>query len=99
MSEAIRPGQSILRRGDILPERVSPRGDGLDFSDLLKKAINDASDLQADAKGLIEAFLRGEPVEIHQLMAAAEEASLSLELLVELRNKLTDAYRTIMTLQ
>jgi flagellar hook-basal body complex protein FliE len=32
-------------------------------------------------------------------MAAAEEASLSLELLVETRNKLTDAYRTLMNLQ
>jgi hypothetical protein len=44
-------------------------------------------------------FLRGEPVELHQVMAAAEEASLSLELLVETRNKLTDAYRTLMNLQ
>ena len=31
-------------------------------------------------------------------MAAAEEASISLEMLVELRNKLTDAYKTVMAM-
>ena len=46
----------------------------------------------------IQRFVRGEPVELHQVMAAAEEAQLSLEMLVELRNKLMDAYKTVMTM-
>ena len=32
-------------------------------------------------------------------MAASEEANISLELLVELRNKLTEAYRSVMNVQ
>jgi flagellar hook-basal body complex protein FliE len=32
-------------------------------------------------------------------MAAGEEASLSLELMVELRNKVTEAYRTLVNIQ
>jgi len=52
------------------------------FNDIFKKALNDASDIQAESQRLIEAFVRGEPVEIHQVMAAAEEAAISLELLV-----------------
>ncbi len=72
---------------------------GASFGDLLKRAINDASDLQGESKELISAFLRGEPVELHQVMAASEEASISLEILVEIRNKLTDAYRTVMNVQ
>jgi flagellar hook-basal body complex protein FliE len=32
-------------------------------------------------------------------MAAAEEATLSLDMLVETRNKLTDAYRSVMNMQ
>ena len=31
-------------------------------------------------------------------MAASEEAAISLELLVEIRNKLTEAYRSVMTM-
>ncbi len=72
---------------------------GADFGDLLKKAINDASDMQDESKELISAFLRGEPVELHQVMAASEEASISLEILVEIRNKLTEAYRSVMNVQ
>ena len=44
-------------------------------------------------------FVRGEPVELHQVMAASEEAGISLEFLVEMRNKLTDAYRSVMNMQ
>ena len=72
---------------------------GPSFADVFKSAINDASGLQNDAQDLIGAYLRGEPVELHQVMAASEEASISLELLVELRNKLTEAYRTVMNIQ
>jgi flagellar hook-basal body complex protein FliE len=69
------------------------------FADLFKRALTDASSLEGESKDLIGAYLRGEPVELHQIMAASEEASISLELLVEIRNKLADAYRSVMNLQ
>jgi flagellar hook-basal body complex protein FliE len=72
---------------------------GPSFGDLFKKVLSDTSGLQDNARGMIEAYLRGEPVELHQVMAASEEASISLELLVELRNKLTDAYRAVINIQ
>ena len=55
--------------------------------------------MQTDATDLIGRFVRGEPVELHQVMAASEEAGISLEFLVEMRNKLTDAYRSVMNIQ
>ena len=69
------------------------------FGDLFKKAIQDTSTLQDDAKDMIGAFLRGEPVELHQVVAASEEACISLELLVDIRNKLAEAYRSVMNIQ
>jgi len=69
------------------------------FGDVFKKVINDTSGMQDDAQNLIGSFLRGEPVDLHQVMAASEEAQISLQLLVELRNKLTDAYRAVMNTQ
>ena len=69
---------------------------GPSFGDMFKQAINDTSGLQTDAKDMIGAFLRGEPVELHQVMAASEEAGIALDLLVEIRNKLTEAYRSVM---
>ncbi len=69
------------------------------FSDMLKHALGDVVGMQQDKEQIIGRFLRGEPVELHQVMAAAEEASLSLEILVETRNKLTDAYKSVMNMQ
>ena len=48
---------------------------------------------------MVGKFLRGDPVELHQVMAAGEEAGIALEMMVELRNKFTDAYRTLISMQ
>jgi flagellar hook-basal body complex protein FliE len=100
MSMPIRPlgGPVVtpLERGEGLGAAARPDAS---FGDLFKKALNDTQGMEQNAKDMIGAFLRGEPVELHQVMAASEEASISLELLVELRNKLTDAYRQIMSIQ
>lgn len=109
MTTPIRPDLPVvspLERGQGTPfvdpssrltEGLEPAGPS--FGDLFKRALNDTSSLQDDAHEMIGAFLRGEPVELHQVMAASEEAAISLELLVEIRNKLTEAYRSVMNLQ
>ncbi len=88
-----------FERPELPGAAAEPPAGGPSFGDLFKRAINDTSGLQDDAKDMIAAYLRGEPVELHQVMAASEEASISLELLVEIRNKLTEAYRTVMNMQ
>lgn len=75
------------------------KGDGASFGDSLKKAINEVSDAQDRASDYTQKFINGDPVELHQVMAATEEAGLALELMIELRNKFTDAYRTIINMQ
>ena len=69
------------------------------FAQTLKSKVSDVSGMQDGAKDLIARFVRGEPVDVHQVMTAAEEASISLEFLVEMRNKLIDAVRTLTNLQ
>ncbi len=72
---------------------------GTSFGDTLKQFVSGVSDAQDAAGDLKDRFLRGEPVELHQVMAAGEEASLSLEMMVELRNKVLDAYKTLTAMQ
>lgn len=69
------------------------------FADTLKSALGEVSGMQAKASYAIGAFVRGEAVEIHDVMAAAEEAGIALDFLIEVRNKLADAYRTVMQMQ
>ena len=79
------------------------KGDGTpggpSFGDTLTKAINEVSAAQDRAGELTTRFLRGEQVELHQVMAAGEEAGIALDLMVELRNKVTEAYRTLINMQ
>jgi len=75
------------------------KGDGPSFGDTLKRALGEVSSAQDNATDQMQKFLRGEPVELHQVMAAAEESGIALEMLVELRNKFTEAYRTLVNMQ
>jgi len=94
---ARRIGLDIAGEGGLSRAQQAPTG-GPSFSDTLKRALGEVSAQQDVSQDYIQRFVRGEPVELHQVMAAAEEAQLSLEMLVELRNKLMDAYKTVMTM-
>jgi flagellar hook-basal body complex protein FliE len=78
--------------------RFQQQPDGPSFSDSLKRAIGEVSTQQDTAQDYMQRFVRGEPVELHQVMAAAEEAQLSLEMLVELRSKMMDAYKSVVNM-
>ena len=91
-----RIGLDIAGEGGL--SRTQQSNDGPSFADALKRAIGEVSTQQDNAQDYVQRFVRGEPVELHHVMAAAEEAQLSLEMLVELRNKMMDAYKTVMTM-
>ena len=80
---------------------VLPEGDASNsFGNTLTKFLNEASDADAAKSDLTQRFTSGDQsVEMHQVMAASEEASIALDLVVELRNKAVDAYRTIISMQ
>lgn len=69
------------------------------FADIFQKALGEIGDAQSSARDAMSAFVRGEDVELHDVMAAAEEAGIALELLIEVRNKLVEAYRTLANMQ
>lgn len=57
----------------------------------------DAKEKMADATRT--AFLAGESGNLHQTMIASQEASLSFSLMVEMRNKVLEAYQELMRIQ
>jgi flagellar hook-basal body complex protein FliE len=88
---------------DMTPAGVRPGSEpgtsGVSFGDSLKQMLGEVSAASDTSRQVTESFLRGEPVEMHQVMAAAEEAGIAVEMLVEVRNKLIEAYRTLTNLQ
>ena len=71
-----------------LPEETK----STNFLDTLKEKLNEVNDSQIEAENLTQKFIKGEEDDIHKVMLSTEEARLSLELAVQIRNKLVDAY-------
>ena len=89
----------IAGEGSRRPGASSAQQAGPSFSDTLDKALGSVQQSQDTAADYVQRYARGENVELHQVMAASEEASISLQMLVEIRNKFTDAYKTVIGMQ
>ena len=102
MSEAIgnitRLVPGVAEQVGITPASSSttPAGSTEKFTDMLSSLVNSVNDLQASAASSQQAMMNGEAVELHQVMAKAEEAGLSMDFLLEIRNKLVNAYNDVM---
>lgn len=71
----------------------------INFFDMLKSKLDDVNNKQIDAENTTESFVKGEDTDIHNVMLATEEAKMSLELAVQVRNKIVDAYQEINRMQ
>lgn len=69
------------------------------FSKLLGHMVNEVNSQQVDAAHAVENLQSGGNVSLHKAVIAMEEANVSFELMVEVRNKLLDAYNQLMQMQ
>jgi len=65
------------------------------FVSTLNGFINDVNDKGLAAEQANEDILTGKSDNIHQAMISMQEASISFDLLVQVRNKLVDAYKEL----
>ncbi len=72
---------------------------GGSFADQLHAAVRSIDGLQDNRDDLTASMVRGDQLEVHDVMVAAEEAQLAFELLLEVRNKLLESYQEIMRMQ
>lgn len=67
-----------------------------DFGDLLSKMVGKVNNLQNSADKSIQGLATGENKGLHEVMLAVEKASVSFQLLTQVRNKAVEAYQEIM---
>lgn len=77
----------------------NPAAPAENFGTLLKEKINELNTLQQRADALTQEYLAGRLDDVHQVMLAMEEANLSLQLAVQVRNKVVEAYQEISRMQ
>ncbi|MGO8674461.1 MAG: flagellar hook-basal body complex protein FliE [Limisphaerales bacterium] len=86
---AAQPGASV---SGVQPPETS-------FAGLLGQMVEGVNAKQGIAAQALQDLQGGQTVSLHQAMIAAEEANVSFQLMVEVRNRLLDSYQELMRLQ
>ena len=73
--------------------------DKVNFTDVLNNAVNKVNDSQVKANNDIEALRKGDDITMHEVMLSTQEAQISMQLMLEMRNKLYDAYKELSSVQ
>jgi flagellar hook-basal body complex protein FliE len=70
-----------------------------DFLETLQGAMDQVEQLHTDAQGKVAGMLDGTGDDVHSAMIAVEKAGLAFEMMVQVRNKIVQAYQTVSQMQ
>lgn len=80
-------------------EENNDSGGAASFGGILKDALYKANSAQLRAAEATQGLISGKIEDLHQLMIVTEQAKLSMQLTVQVTNKLIEAYREISRMQ
>jgi flagellar hook-basal body complex protein FliE len=91
---------SQLQASKMKREMMGPEGTrGTSFAETLSNAVNEVNELQKVADKKMEDLATGKAKSIPDVMIAAEKADIAMKLVMQVRNKIIDAYQEIMKMQ
>ncbi|HZQ98176.1 MAG TPA: flagellar hook-basal body complex protein FliE [Chloroflexota bacterium] len=106
---AAQPQQSnVVPQPPIAAERQQSRPDSASggpgdaaasFAKLLGDAVQNIDGLQKAADANVQKLATGQPVDLHDVTISMEQANLTFQLGMQVRNKLIDAYQEVMRMQ
>ena len=90
-------GQFNPVKGVAAPPQAQPAAapKGKDFKTILLESLDEVNRLQNEASKGVQRLQTGETDNVVEVLHAANKAGIAFDLLMEVRNKLTDAYRDI----
>lgn len=77
----------------------APKEGAGSFASALKKSLTEVNDMQQKADAAITALASGEKVSLHETMIAMEQADVSFRMMMQVRNKIVEAYQEILRMQ
>ncbi|HSW40582.1 MAG TPA: flagellar hook-basal body complex protein FliE [Acidobacteriota bacterium] len=78
------------------PDAEKPAGG---FGEILKDAISTVNELQKESSHEIQKLMTGESRDLHSTVIAMQKADLSFQMMMQVRNKIVQAYQEIMRMQ
>ncbi|MEK6797739.1 MAG: flagellar hook-basal body complex protein FliE [Planctomycetota bacterium] len=88
----ILPVHTTVRPG-VVPGAESAAG--RDFRSVLLDSLSEVNRLQSEADEGVQKLVTGQTNNVAEVFAAVNKAGIAFDLLMEIRNKLTDAYQEI----
>ncbi|MDM8534705.1 flagellar hook-basal body complex protein FliE [Clostridiaceae bacterium HSG29] len=80
-------------------ENSNDKTKSINFAEMLNDAINKVNDEQVNADKMGELLAEGKVDNVHEVMIATQKAELTLNLAIEIKSKILEAYKEIMRLQ
>ena len=78
-------------------ERVAdPGAPAASFGEVLKDSLKQVNTLQQEADGAIASLATGGTATLHDTMLAVQKAELSFKLMMQVRNKIVEAYQEVL---
>jgi len=102
MSEITLQKTSPLQQLAEFENRLQKQGrepNSVDFEQVLSDALKDVNKAQVESNVQIQNMLSGDIQDVHTAMIAVQKADLSFQMMMQVRNKLIDAYQEIMRMQ
>jgi flagellar hook-basal body complex protein FliE len=96
---ALTSGISPLTEPLPIASPAAGQADGPGFQTALKDAIASINNIQQGANQAVDALVTGQSQNIHQAMIALQQADMSFQLMMQIRNKLVAAYEEIQRMQ
>ena len=82
-----------------VPQSSGNENGGTGFGDILKDAISTVNELQKQSDQEIQKLMTGESQDLHTTVIAMQKADLSFQMMMQVRNKIVQAYQEIMRMQ
>jgi flagellar hook-basal body complex protein FliE len=79
--------------------RPAPGEGGARFSEVLKASLDRVNEMQLELDDQIEKLATGETEDVGRVVVTAQKANIAFELLMQVRNRLVEAYQEIMRMR
>lgn len=79
--------------------KTQASGDSTEFMKTLEDAMTQVGQLQNDADTRVGQLLNGNGQDVHSALIAVEKASLAFDMMVQVRNKIVQAYQQVSGMQ
>lgn len=69
------------------------------FQNTLKESLDKLNEKQVNADNITNDFIAGKDVELHEMVLSMDEAKMSLQLAIQVRNKVVEAVQELTRMQ